>query len=90
MTIFEHFQKIGLAYSNCILQRAGMFIRNCGFTIDGKINERQDQKIYMVNDYLPKDDKRIQTLILKWATKPPRSERAAIREWWKWRKQLPQ
>lgn len=88
-TILERFNALGLAHSNPILQLVGSHVSR-QIQYQYKKFQVEDGQTYFVNNYSDADVSDIDLIIQLWVTrKRTKAERAEIRQWWAYYKQLP-
>lgn len=98
-TVFQRFQKLGLAHSNPILQLCGEHVaKHLGhfdeYLDNGitKVRQIEGSKSYIVNNYPENRTNRLDQEILNWvfnATRNGRKRTQQERDWWKHYKGLP-
>lgn len=91
-TVLERFKKLGLAYSNPVLQLVGMHVKDHVRLSDLKEKKLQveDGHQYWVNDYHEHVTESLDFIILDWVkTKPTSYEKEKRRQWWQHYRQLP-
>lgn len=84
-TVMERFDKLGIAHSNPVLQRAGEHVKSRMRTsaIKGKKLQVEDGEEYWVNDYHEHVTNDLDLVIIAWVkSKPTSYQQLGIRQWW--------